>query len=45
MRVQHPWELDSWLEALEGGKWWKQERTGVGMRGKSESQFGGVCGG
>ena len=37
------WELDSWLEALEGGKGWKQERTGVGMRGKPESQFGCVC--
>lgn len=39
------WELDSWLEALEGGKWWKRERTGVGMKGKPESQFGRVCGG
>ena len=39
------WELDSWLEALEGGKWWERERTGVGVKGKAESPFGRVCGG
>lgn len=29
------WELDSWLEELEGGEGWKKERMGVGMKGKS----------
>lgn len=35
------WELDSWLEELEGGKGWKEERTEVGMKRKPEIQF--VC--
>lgn len=37
------WELDSWLEALEGGEGWKKERAGVAMKQKNVESGSCVC--